>query len=206
MTRIVLKSASKCLLNGAILPDADIAWEGGRIYGIVAEDPSNRADKSALIRLLRGEISAGEGSYSLEPADGKIGVLAKMPGFLPFLGAYGNLRLMRAPGLERADIEAAIEAVGLKDSLKDRVGSYSPDMIARLALAQLLLPDPDLIILDADVLYPDADTAERIRELLFAERNCGKLIVIFSRSEEYLLSTCDEIHRVQGSVLRRSDG
>lgn len=169
------------------LDHVSLEIEGNGVYGLVGP---NGAGKTTFIRILLGILhpTSGDACYagkSTAEIDGKTALTASL-GYLPqALGLYGELTgreflkyvalLKRIPaGAARQQaIDAAIEMVGLGDKVSTRISSYSGGMKRRLGIAQAVLGEPKLLVLDEPTTGIDPDERVRIRNV-FSDlaRNC----------------------------------
>ena len=102
----------------------------------------------------------------------------------------------------RDEIRLAMKQVGLNPDMRKRVGTYSLGMRQRLGLAQAIVEDPPILLLDEPMNGLDEAGIQFVRELLQRLRNHGKLILMASHMKEDLDLLCDEIYRVhEGSLF-----
>lgn len=149
----------------------------GDIYGFLGR---NGAGKSTTIKILAGLVKPNEGSISIlgkprTPFDHRVrrkaGFLIENPSFHSRMNAVENLRchqyLQGRGGKEHLqEIMDLIEKVGLKNAARRRVGGYSTGMRQRLGIAQALLGDPELVVLDEPLNGLDPEGILHIRELI----------------------------------------
>ena len=146
---------SKSFGNLKALDNISIDIPPGSIFGILGP---NGSGKSTLMRILAGLIKSWDGEISLS---GKIhssdsvsnvhefGFLIEDPSFYEYLTAYQNLEIFsRLTGTTKNKIESVLELVNLTERSNDKVKTYSYGMKQRLGLAQCLLHDPKILILD----------------------------------------------------------
>src|SRR2546430_7586627 len=155
--------------------------ERGDIFGFLGQ---NGAGKSTTIRIALGLVRPTSGRVSVLGHDmsrqplralKRIGAIIEAPAFYENFSGRQNLRMLAAMsgGAERQRIENVLEIVGLRERARDPVRVYSHGMRQRLGIAQALLPDPELIILDepTDGLDPQGlcearDLIRRLRDEL----------------------------------------
>jgi len=147
----------------------------GDIFGFLGP---NGAGKSTTIRMLLSLIRPNEGSIKLFGKSlqknrieilKRIGAIVEKPDFYGYLSAYKNLEIIgKISGKEisKNRIMEVLELVGLSKRYKSRVKTFSHGMKQRLGLAQALLHDPDLIILDEPTTGLDPQGMKEIRELI----------------------------------------
>ena len=132
-----------------------------------------------------------------------IGAIIEAQGFLPNASAYKNLEylasLRRVIGKE--EIRKAIEIVGLNPDDKKHVGKYSLGMKQRLGLAQAIMENPDILILDEPMNGLDKEGVSEIRKLLLDFKSKGKTIIIVSHNSEDINMLCDTVHEMDKGRL-----
>lgn len=168
----------------------DLTVHRGDIYGFLGP---NGSGKSTTIRMLLSLIKPDSGSIRIFdlPVEGNrarilsgIGALIERPDFYQYLSAYKNLEILASySGIKtsRAAIMKILDTVGLADRASSHVKTFSHGMKQRLGIAQTLLHDPELIILDEPVNGLDPQGIKDIRELIL-ELNVeeGKTLIISS--------------------------
>ena len=161
----------------------------GDVFGFLGP---NGAGKSTTIRMLLSLIRPTEGEVELfghslresrELALQSVGGIVEKPDFYLYLSAYRNLEIVGAlqGGTTRTRIVEVLELVGLKDRASDKVKTYSHGMKQRLGIAQALLSDPQLVILDEPTNGLDPQGMKEVRQLiLHLARDRNKTIVLSS--------------------------
>jgi ABC-2 type transport system ATP-binding protein len=183
----------------------DLDVRAGEIFGLLGQ---NGAGKTTTILMLLGLTEISEGAarvVGLDPSRGPLEVKRRV-GYLPdSVGFYGdltgreNLRYTaRLNRLERdeteATIDAVLEQVGLTDRADDRVDEYSRGMIQRLGIADALVKDPDVMILDEPTTAIDPLGVTEILDLLRSlVRERGMAILLSSHLLNQVQSVCDRI-------------
>lgn len=109
--------------------------------------------------------------------------------------------IRRQVGKER--VRWAMETVGLDPDSPKHVGKYSLGMRQRLGLAQAILEDPDLLILDEPMNGLDKRGVEEMRRLLLGLRQEGKTILLASHSSEDIALLCNTVHEMDGGRLQQ---
>ena len=133
-----------------------------------------------------------------------VGIIIEAPGFLPNYSAYNNLRFlaMIQRRIGKKEILEAIRRVGLDPSCKKHVGKYSLGMRQRLGIAQAIMENPELLILDEPMNGLDNHGVEDIRSLLLGLKKEGKTILIASHSAEDIDILCDTVHEMDSGVMQ----
>ena len=174
----------------------------GRIYGFVGR---NGSGKTVLMKMILGFIKPTSGTIKVNgkqvgkeidiPDD--IGAIIETPGFLPEYSAFQNLKLMAMirGKITSERIRETIKLVGLDPDSKKHVGKYSLGMRQRLGIAQAIMEDPQILLLDEPLKGLDNEGVEEMRNVLLKQKEQGKLIIIASHSKEDIDILCDEIFR-----------
>ena len=179
----------------------------GRICGLLGH---NGAGKSTALGVLLGMVhpDAGEafiGGASVqrerERAVAKVGAIFEAPAFYDYLSGWRNLKVLTAysGGVAEPLMRETVEWVGLTARIRDRVSTYSHGMRQRLALAQALLPRPELLILDepTDGLDPEGIVEFR-RQVLELRDRLGLTVLLSSHLLAEVEQVCDEVVILQG--------
>ena len=183
----------------------------GRVYALLGP---NGAGKTTLMRLVLNLWKPTSGEVELfgaplRPGDcaplGRMGSIIEFPAFFEMLSGLENLRLHCAyMGYHRPGAaEEALERLGLGAAGNKKVKHYSLGMRQRLGLAQAILEDPDLLILDEPMNGLDKRGVEEMRRLLLGLRQEGKTILLASHSSEDIALLCDTVHEMDGGRLQQ---
>ena len=185
-----------------------VSLERGKIHGIIGR---NGSGKTVLFKCICGLFPVTEGEITVlgqKMGDGKrvpkgVGAIIETPGFLPNCSGYQNLRyLMELSGkADKERIRGAISQVGLDTDSKKHVGKYSLGMRQRLGLAQAIMEDPELLILDEPMNGLDKGGVAEMRELFLKLKDQGKTILIASHNPEDTRILCDTLHVMDGGVM-----
>lgn len=170
--------------------DISFTVHQGDIYGFLGR---NGAGKSTTIRAMLTLIKPDSGDISIFNKDlkknrseilRKIGSIVEKPDFYKFLSAKRNLEVLSRgypQKISASRIQEMLEFTGLKGRENDKVGGYSHGMRQRLGIAQALLHNPDLIILDEPTTGLDPQGIIDIRNLILQLRDkLGKTIILSS--------------------------
>ena len=208
METIVIKKASKKIRDTYIYKDIDVVCESGSIVGLIGK---NGAGKTMLLKSICGLTPYDEGEISVmgkkigsdvEIPD-SIGVIIEVPGFLPNLSGYKNLKYLAdiKGKLNKEQIYEAIRQVGLDPEDKKRVGKYSLGMRQRLGIAQALMEDPDILLLDEPMNGLDNKGVSDVKEILRGLREKGKTIILASHHMEDIDELCDNVYVMDGGEI-----
>ncbi|OSX95252.1 hypothetical protein BTJ45_01564 [Bacillus mycoides] len=206
---LYLHNVNKIIKNRTVLENINLTLERGKIYGFKGD---NGSGKTMLFRMISGLILPTSGdvyidnmklheTISFPPS---IGLLIEYPVFLPQYTGFKNLQILAKIKniIKETEIKETLEKVGLDPNDKRKFSKYSLGMKQRLGLAQALMEDPDLILLDEPTNALDSKGIEDIRKILEIEREKGKLILIASHDKEELQYLADEIFTIEkGKII-----
>ena len=197
---IKVENVSLKIKKDMILRDINVEFERGKIHGIIGR---NGSGKTMLMKCICGFIRPTEGEITVA---GKrigvdcdfpesVGVIIETPEFIPYYTGFKNLKLLAdiRHKITDEDIRKSIELVGLDPKLKKSVKKYSLGMRQRLGLAQAIMEDPDLLILDEPMNGLDKDGVGEMRKYLLDLKAQGKTILIASHSAEDIDVLCDDV-------------
>ncbi|HZB89312.1 MAG TPA: ABC transporter ATP-binding protein, partial [Terracidiphilus sp.] len=171
-----LDQVSKLFGSFAALRQVSVDLEPGRCYVLVGE---NGAGKSTLLRILAGLLRPSHGSVTvfggLAPHDARarIGYMSHAPMLYDELTAEENLRYFRSlyPDRKCLTPAEALQQVGLDPKLPRQLGQYSQGMRQRTSLARVLLPIPELLLLDEPFSNMDVESVGQMVALLASFRH-----------------------------------
>lgn len=207
-TCIEVQNVVKRFRDQVVLKNVSISFEKGKIHGIVGR---NGSGKTVLFKCICGLMHQEEGVILVNgkrvgrdvdmPED--IGAIIEAPGFLPNYSGYKNLRFLanirRKIGKE--EILNVLKTVGLDPESRKHVGKYSLGMRQRLGIAQAIMEDPEILILDEPMNGLDNAGVQDIRALLLELKAQGKTILLASHNHEDIAALCDTVHEMDGGVL-----
>ena len=209
---IEVQDVTKSFKGATVLRQINISFEKGKIHGIIGR---NGSGKTVLIKTICGLIHPDQGKVIV---DGKvigkdvdfpesIGAIIEAPGFLPSVRAFRNLSYLASlrGRIGRDEIRAAISFVGLDPDDKKAVGKYSLGMKQRLGLAQAIMEDPDILLLDEPMNGLDNSGVSEMRNYLLQLREKGKTILLISHSIEDINTLCDTVHEMDHGVLTEKE-
>lgn len=205
---IEVKNLVKKFGEITVLDNVNVTFEKGKIHGLIGR---NGSGKTVLMKCICGFIPYISGEIKV---DGKIvgkeidspdncGIIIETPGFLPEYSGYRNLKFLAdIKGIaKKEDIINAIKIVGLDPYNKKHVGKYSLGMRQRLGLAQAIMENPDLMILDEPMNGLDKNGVKSMRECLLELKNQGKTMIIASHSADDIEILCDTVSEMEKGVL-----
>ena len=183
-------------------------FEEGRIHGITG---NNGSGKTVLLKCICGLLIPSQGKILVDfeqigrdsdfPED--LGLIIETPGFLPNISGLKNLQLLASlrKKIGYQEIVQAIRRVGLDPGMKTHVRKYSPEMRQRLGIAQAIMEDPSLLILDEPFNGFDEQGAADMRELIKGLRDSGKTILLASSNAEDIRELCDTVCELNAGKL-----
>ena len=197
---ILIEKLTKRYGEATIFEQVDLTLHPGTISGLVGE---NGCGKTTLMRCICGFTKPTEGRVTvLDQVIGKdvdfapsTGVIIENSGFLNHYSARQNLALLAdiSGKADKRRIDEVIRLVGLDPDSKKHVGKYSLGMTQRLAIAQAIMEDPDILILDEPFNGLDKQGQADIHELLQSLKAQGKTILLASHSAGDISRACDMI-------------
>ena len=205
---IKVQNLSLTIKGSEILKGITHNFEKGKIHGLIGR---NGSGKTMLMKCICGFVKPTSGEiYVNGKRVGKdcdfpenIGIIIETPGFIPYYSGFHNLKLLA--GLNRRidsdRIKEAMQKVGLNPNLKLQVRKYSLGMRQRLGLAQAIVENPDLLILDEPMNGLDKDGAADMREYLLELKAQGKTILIASHNSEDISALCDTVCEMDKGAL-----
>lgn len=211
MSTITLHDIGKCYGKNWVLKNISLTFEGGRIYGIIGR---NGSGKTMLLKVISGLVSPSEGMVIV---NGKqlgrdieipesIGAIIETPGFLGDMSGLSNLEYLASIRrlITREDIIHTMEYVGLSPNDNKKVRKYSLGMRQRLGIAQALMENPDILLLDEPMNGLDNQGVEDVREILMELRNKGKIIILASHHMEDIELLCDDVYLMEAGCVRQA--
>ena len=203
-----LVKVSKSFKKEKVLKSITHTFERGKIHGIMG---FNGSGKTVMFKCICGFLKPDEGAIWVQGKQiGKdidfpqsVGMIIENPGFLPHLSGYANLKrladIQKKIGPE--EIKEAMAKTGLDPFSKKKAGQYSLGMRERLGIAQAIMEDPDLLILDEPFNGLDKRGADEVCGLLDELRARGKTILIAAHNMPEIEYLCDTISEMDAGRL-----
>lgn len=213
MSEIKIEDLSKSIKGALILDKVSITLTSGKIYGLRGK---NGSGKTMLMRAMSGLLIPDSGSVII---NGKtlhkdisfpesIGILIENPSFLPQYTGFKNLKLLAGltGNISDDEIRTALERVGLDPEDKRIYRKYSLGMKQKLGIANAIMGEPDIIILDEPINALDEESVKKIKKVLLEIRDKDKLIIIACHDREELEYLSDIIYEIKdGSIVDRKE-
>ena len=207
---LTLDNVTKTMKGKKIIHNLSFSVQEGEIFGFLGP---NGAGKTTTIRMIVGLMEMNEGDIivcgksiksDFEGAVRHIGAIVENPEMYKFLTGYQNLLQFARmhKGISKDKINEVVELVGLSDRIHDKVKTYSLGMRQRLGLAQCLLHDPKLLILDEPTNGLDPAGIREIRDYLkILTREKGMSVIVSSHLLSEMEMMCDRIAIIQKGEL-----
>lgn len=205
---ITIDSLTKSFGAVKALDGVSVQFDSGKIHGLIGR---NGSGKTVLIKCICGLITPTSGTITI---DGKkmfsdiqkpdsVEAIIENPGFLPNCSAYKNLSLLAGitGKIGRNEINRSIIAVGLDPKSRKHVGKYSMGMKQRLGIAQAIMEDPELLILDEPMNGLDNSGVADMRSLFKSLRDKGKTIILASHNPLDIDELCDTVHEMDAGHM-----
>jgi ABC-2 type transport system ATP-binding protein len=184
----------------------------GEVYGLLGP---NGSGKSTTLKILLGLVTPNHGRAMIFGQDSRdyhsrrdVGFLPENPYFYKFLTAaetlrfYGKVCGLGGTALNKR-IDELIHLVGLKDARDRRIGGFSKGMLQRIGLAQALIQDPRLVVLDEPTAGVDPAGSHQIRDLILDLKKRGKTVLLTSHLLEQVQEICDRVGiMARGEMIR----
>lgn len=192
--------------------DLNLRVEAGQVYGLLGP---NGSGKSTTLKIILGLVTATRGKAEIFGRDSRhvasraaVGFLPEAPYFPKYLTAAETLRFFgRLCGMQGARLSARIDEllalVRLTDARDRRLRGFSKGMLQRIGLAQALVHDPELIVLDEPTAGVDPAGSREIRDLILDLKRRGKTVLLSSHLLSQVQEVCDRIGILSNGVLVR---
>ncbi|KLU62473.1 fluoroquinolones export ATP-binding proteinc [Peptococcaceae bacterium CEB3] len=205
---VEISNLTKTIKDTKVLDRVNLSLESGKAYGIVGR---NGSGKSMLFKAVCGLINATEGEIRVfdKPIKNgnfpdRIGIIIEHPGFLPQYSGFKNLKILASINNTISDekINESIALVGLDPNNKKPVRKYSLGMKQRLGIAQALMEDPQLLVLDEPMNGLDSESVKQVRALLLELKSRSVTILLASHNREDINEVCDYVYNMENGALR----
>lgn len=205
---IEMKNVSKAFRSKNILQDVSFTVQQGETVGLVG---ANGTGKSVLFKMLCGFVEPDKGSIIV---DGKklgkgrdfpenMGIFINSPGFIGIYNGFKNLKFLAdiQGKIGTMEIEDAMLKVGLDPSNKTKVDNYSLGMKQKLGLAQAIMENQDILVLDEPFNSLDYKTYGDIKEIIHMLKADGKTIFLASHNFSDIEQLCDKVYTIEDHRL-----
>ena len=205
---IEIKDLKMTFGKDEVLKGITHSFEKGKVHGIVG---NNGSGKTVMMKCICGFLKPTSGTVKVngkiigrqEDFPQSLGLIIEAPGFLPHLSGFRNLSILASVNkkINKQRIKDTIRLVGLDPDMKKPVGKYSLGMRQRLGIAQAIMEDPELLILDEPMNGLDKNGVQEMRELLKGLVGKGKTIILSSHNPADIDALCDTVCEMDAGVL-----
>lgn len=209
MDGIVVDHVSKILGPQLVLDDVSIECKEKCIVGITGR---NGSGKSVLFKCICGLILQDLGTVTIKGQSNTefirsgtgLGAIIEEPAFLDRYSGRKNLEFLYSVRnrRDREHINAVMDRVGLDAESKKKVGKYSMGMKQRLAIAQAIMENQEVLLLDEPMNGLDNAGVEAMRGLFMELRDEGKTILLASHNKEDISSLCDHVYEMDAGKIK----
>lgn len=209
--KIELKNVSKSFKKNLIINNISATFESGHIYGFYGR---NGSGKSVLQKIISGLYVPTSGSVIVDGVDinkekiypKNMRILIEKPAFFPDLSGLNNLKLLADINktIDENKIIETLELVNLKDEMNKKYSKYSLGMKQKLGVAQAIMEDPDIIILDEPFNGIEQATVDKLTNYLLKKKKEGKLIIISTHIKEDLTKLSDKIYVFDNGSIKET--
>ena len=203
-------NVTKAYREHTVLKQVDLECESGEIAGIIGR---NGAGKTVLFKAICGLTAIDGGKILIDGEERRngevlqsVGIVIEEPAFLAHASGYKNLEYlyMIRNRVNREHLWQALSQVGLDPESQKPVEKYSLGMRQRLAIAQAIMENPDILILDEPFNGLDDHGVADMRELFLELKRLGKTILVASHNPEDIRLLCDRVYRMNAGVLEQA--
>jgi len=205
---INIKNISKKIKKQVVLEDISLFLNKGNCYGFIG---NNGSGKTMLFRAITGLMQVDSGCVEINGVEiGKeqnfikdAGTIIGESTFINSLSGYENLLILAEiqNKIGKEDILEVLKKVGLIEAKDKKFKNYSLGMKQRLRIAQAIMEDPSILILDEAFNGLDKDGTREIQELLLNYKKMGKTILLTSHNERDIELLCDEVFELNSGKL-----
>ena len=208
--KIQCVNVTKAYREHTVLNQVDLECESGEIAGIIGR---NGAGKTVLFKAICGLTAIDGGKILIDGEERRngevlqsVGIVIEEPAFLAHASGYKNLEYlyMIRNRNNREHLNQVLSQVGLDPDAKKPVEKYSLGMRQRLAIAQAIMENPDILILDEPFNGLDDHGVADMRELFLELKRLGKTILVASHNPEDIRLLCDRVYRMNAGVLEQA--
>ncbi len=208
---IYVNNLSLKINKDVILKDVKLHIKRGKITGLVGR---NGCGKTMLMKCITGFVKPTEGEVIFnekkigEDVDfpDNTGIIIETPSFIPYYSGRKNLLELASlkKKIGKSEVDEVLKKVGLYEARNKMVRKYSLGMKQRLGIAQALMENPEVLILDEPMNGLDNECVGMIRGILADLRKEGKTILLVSHNAEDIRVLCDDIYEMDKGMICQS--
>lgn len=213
MGTIEIENAGKCINGVWIFQNITVSFPAGTICGLIGR---NGSGKTMLLKSICGLCKLTEGSIFVQgkrigidvDIPDSVGAIIEVPGFLPNISGLSNLKYLAKlkNTINDDQIRHTIRMVGLDPNSRKHVGKYSLGMRQRLGIAQAIMENPDILLLDEPMNGLDSHGVRDVKDILDELRAGGKTILLASHHADDIDELCDVVYKMEGGRLSKQYG
>ena len=197
MEGIIVNHVTKSFKEETVLKDVVLSVPKGKICGIIGR---NGTGKTVLFKCICGLLQVDKGDIQVDHR--QIGAIIEEPGFLGQYSGRKNLELLASiSGKKISNYQKILKMVGLLEAGDKKVRKYSMGMKQRLGIAQAIMEDQNIIILDEPMNGLDNAGVEEMRKLFLNLREQGKTILLASHNRDDIEILCDVVYEMDHGIL-----
>ena len=197
MEGIIVNHVTKSFKEETVLKDVVLSVPKGKICGIIGR---NGSGKTVLFKCICGLLQVDKGDIQVDHR--QIGAIIEEPGFLGQYSGRKNLELLASiSGKKISNYQKILKMVGLLEAGDKKVRKYSMGMKQRLGIAQAIMEDQNIIILDEPMNGLDNAGVEEMRKLFLNLREQGKTILLASLNRDDIEILCDVVYEMDHGIL-----
>ena len=207
--KIEVKNLTKKFKEEVVIDHINRTFDAGHIYGLYGR---NGAGKSIFLKLLCGFYLPTEGEVLFDGINynqkkefpESLRALIEKPSFFPDMTGFQNLKLLAdiQHKITDDDILKSLDIVNLLEEKDKKYGKYSLGMKQKLGIAQVIMEDPQILILDEPFNGIEEQTVKKLIEFLKKERERGKIILISTHIKEDLFQLADVIYQFDDGKVK----
>lgn len=208
---IKVENLSKSFKKNIVLKDVNLLMTSGKIYGLSGR---NGSGKSVLLKLICGLYKPTSGKVLFDGIEynsndvyvPNLRALIEKPSFFPNLSGFENLKLLANIQHKIFDdeINNALKVVNLYEKKDKKYSEYSLGMKQKLGIAQVIMENPQIMILDEPFNGIENDTVKKISKYLLQEKKKDKLIIVSTHIKEDLDNLSDEIYSFDNGTVKKA--
>lgn len=210
--KIEVNNVTKKFKDNVILENVNLVFESGKIYGLIGR---NGSGKSIFLKILCGFYEPSNGQILYDGEDiikeekypPSTRALIEKPNFIPDLTGKQNLLLLASIQniIGEKEIDESMKILGLTPNDNKKYYMYSLGMKQKLGIAQVLMENPNVIILDEPFNGLDDDSVTTLRKILLKEEKKGKIIILATHIKEDIEQLCDIVYKIDDGKITSVD-
>lgn len=210
LSLIKIEKVSKSFKGNILFEQASASFDKSKIHGIIGH---NGSGKSVLFKMICGFVNPDQGNIIIDSKyrsksstfPKQIGFIIDRPGYIPGKTGFDNLK--KLADIQRLitdeDIKNTMIRVGLQPDARQKVKHYSLGMKQKLALAQAIMENQEVLLLDEPFNALDQESVQNIRNMLIDFKEDGKTILLTSHNKEDIDLLCDHVYQINQRRLEQ---